>query len=886
MAGRNTVEIILSARDQASDAVREAFGTMNESSNKFVGGLLSAKTLIAGAIATIGGYIAKTGIDYNQMVENSTVAWTTLLGSQEKAKKQIQDIATFAKNTQFDTEGVDAMAKYLNNAGYAGQDLFDQLTRVADVSGAFNITADNAKEMVRQMSQVDQAQVAYTADLDILQNQGIPIFKAIAAELHTNVGAVRKMASEGKISADIYNKAFDSVADSVKGSSAKQAATFTGMMSTLKDDWSILAGQLSKPLFETMEKGLRAFMPIMDALPALAKGDMDSVYASLNGAFGPGVTKTIKDFFQGAKEGFTNGFGPMQTGIGTFGAAVGNTFYTIQTTIKKVIGDIKPALEAVFDIMQGKNIQAVEILTKLGLSGPAIKMILDTLITLKTNIVGYFNDVVNFYTGLFKGKGNIADSFISMFNTVKAIAMPILQDIVKFIGDQFSQIVKFWNQYGGQITQAVQNFFAVLATIFKVLAPVLLFIIQSVWDNIKGVIEGAIKIIQGVILVFTAIFTGNWGLLWTGIKDILSGAVEAIWNIINLMFIGKVLKGVGGFFGLIKELFSGGWSEITSGLRLFVDDVGTWFAKIVDQGKAKFGELIDAAKNIPQGIANGISDGIHWVTDGIMGLANELLKQFKKTLGINSPSKVFYEMGGHILDGLINGLSSGNLLDLGKSVFKDFGGGIMNTVDKIKGFVSGAFGGGSVSGNVTTWLQSAMAATGVPSSWLGPLSTMVQHESGGDPSAINNWDSNAKAGHPSQGLMQLIPSTMAAYAMPGMTNILNPIQNAIAGIRYIQARYGNIFNVPGIKNMMNGGGYVGYAAGTDFAPGGLAMVGENGPELMYVPRGSQIKTNSETNKLLGGSHKTYNVTVNTLTADMNESDLVRALQRMERLNHV
>jgi SLT domain-containing protein len=32
----------------------------------------------------------------------------------------------------------------------------------------------------------------------------------------------------------------------------------------------------------------------------------------------------------------------------------------------------------------------------------------------------------------------------------------------------------------------------------------------------------------------------------------------------------------------------------------------------------------------------------------------------------------------------------------------------------------------------------------------------------------------------------------------------------------------------------------GYANGTNYAPGGFAMVGEQGPEAMYVPRGAQI----------------------------------------------
>jgi hypothetical protein len=40
----------------------------------------------------------------------------------------------------------------------------------------------------------------------------------------------------------------------------------------------------------------------------------------------------------------------------------------------------------------------------------------------------------------------------------------------------------------------------------------------------------------------------------------------------------------------------------------------------------------------------------------------------------------------------------------------------------------------------------------------------------------------------------------------------------------------------------------GFASGTNFAPGGLAIVGERGPELVNLPRGSQVIPNHE----LGG----------------------------------
>jgi tape measure domain-containing protein len=142
------------------------------------------------------------------------------------------------------------------------------------VSGAFNIQADSAKELARQMSQVVQAGTAYTEDLNILQDRGVPIYKAIADQLDTTVGSVKNMASKGQITADIYTKAFDSIAESVKGASEAQSETFTGMISTIKDNLSILAGALAKPLFEKLKSGMDKLLPALDALVSYTQGDM------------------------------------------------------------------------------------------------------------------------------------------------------------------------------------------------------------------------------------------------------------------------------------------------------------------------------------------------------------------------------------------------------------------------------------------------------------------------------------------------------------------------------------------------------------------------------------------------------------------------------------
>lgn len=50
-----------------------------------------------------------------------------------------------------------------------------------------------------------------------------------------------------------------------------------------------------------------------------------------------------------------------------------------------------------------------------------------------------------------------------------------------------------------------------------------------------------------------------------------------------------------------------------------------------------------------------------------------------------------------------------------------------------------------------------------------------------------------------------------------------------------------------------------FALGTDFAPGGISLVGEQGPELVNLPRGSQVIPNNKINQQLGSQ---VNLTVN------------------------
>ena len=102
--------------------------------------------------------------------------------------------------------------------------------------------------------------------------------------------------------------------------------------------------------------------------------------------------------------------------------------------------------------------------------------------------------------------------------------------------------------------------------------------------------------------------------------------------------------------------------------------------------------------------------------------------------------------------------------------------------------------------NLDGWIRASlqvMAQNGIPGSYDGIYRNIIR-ESSGNPAAINNWDSNALAGTPSKGLLQVIDPTFLAYHVPGtVLNPYDPVANITAACKYAAARYGSIDNVFG-----------------------------------------------------------------------------------------
>ncbi|WP_046870659.1 phage tail tape measure protein [Pediococcus damnosus] len=131
------------------------------------------------------------------------------------------------------------------------------------------------------------------------------------------------------------------------------------------------------------------------------------------------------------------------------------------------------------------------------------------------------------------------------------------------------------------------------------------------------------------------------------------------------------------------------------------------------------------------------------------------------------------------------------------------------------------------------------------SAWM----RVIARESNGNPKAINNWDSNARAGHPSKGLVQTIDSTFDAYRFPGHNQIYNGFDDLLAGIHYMKAKYGS-----GPSAFARVSGSEGYENGGIINTNQLIEVAEHNKPEMVLP----LTNKSRANQLIAQASQAVN----------------------------
>lgn len=442
--------------------------------------------------------------------------------------------------------------------------------------------------------------------------------------------------------------------------------------------------------------------------------------------------------------------------------------------------------------------------------------------------------------------GAVSEFAENVYNTYIGPALEAIKDAFQ---DALSAITGFWNEYGAQIMEAVQNLFAfispfintalgVIKGLFDGVFGTIVDIIKVAFELIKGVFSSAFQTIKGIIKTFAGIFTGDIETLCSGINDIFEGMFNGLKAGFKALgdSLGAILKGIA---NTIVGVIGGAVNGVIGGVNWILDAVGSDM-RFDKWNYPKFASGTDGLQRDTIGVVNDQKgstykemiippDGKPFIPEG-----RDVVLPMKKGTKIMpaNQTKSFLEELPHFASGI--GDFFGGIWDTVKDFtgsvwdyithpskivqiaidkFTDLSGafepwisvakGAVNTVfDSVVGFVKGIFDTQSnvnynPSAGVEQWRTLAIRALQMTGQYseanLQRLLYQMQTESGGNPNAINNWDINAVNGTPSKGLMQVIDPTFRAYAMPGYDkNIYDPLSNMLASIRYAVSRYGSL----------------------------------------------------------------------------------------------
>ncbi|HSQ89290.1 tape measure protein, partial [Romboutsia sp.] len=586
-----------------TDNFEQGMNRTRNSANGLNGVFGSIKKTIAGFMMydlgkkLVGGFVSatKAGIDYNATLETSRIKWETLLGTQGKANKMLKDIEKFASTTPFEKMGIDKMASYLHNAGFEGNNLFNQLTKFGDVAGAFSVTNSDLEEMVRQYSQVRNAGVAYTEDLNILEDKSVPIMKNIAEVMKVPQSEVKKLASEGKISFDIYNQALDNIAKKSEGGMAKMSESFNGIKSTIKDSMGQIAGTLAKPIFDKLKDGA---IIIRDKLGELA---------TFLGQ--KGLMKTIQEFAPAIMPF-------VQLAINIF-KTMGDTVGTI---IKSMTGFwnehkswLMPVITFLFTFISTIVMNTITAIGSIVQSGLA-----------------FIDGVINFFQNLFTG------NFSGCWESIKQIFFSALEFVWNLMQVQFAL----------NIPAMIKGFGKGAIGIFK-----------GMWSSVKGFFSGGIKACLGFVKnllsgakssfgTLKAFGANSFQALWTIAKNMMSKLLSSVTSSISKVpttiknFMTRavgVIKGIN-LFSIGKDMIQGLINGIKNAGANIAGAIGNVVNGAVEATKKKLKikspsrVFMEIGKFTGEGLAIGIENEKDRVSKASIGLSKSVIGGYNAKL--------------------------------------------------------------------------------------------------------------------------------------------------------------------------------------------------------------------------------------------------------------
>ena len=215
-----------------------------------------------GAVAVAGGV---AGVKTAAGMEQAQIAFTSMLGSADKAQDLLGNLRTFAEKTPFEFPDLVQSSQRLLAFGFQAKDLIPTLTAVGDAASGLGGGPELIGQITTAIGQIKAKGKVQSDELLQLTEAGIPALQILASSAGVTTGEMQDMVTKGLVPADkaipILVKGLEQGTDKTAafgGMMAAQSKTLTGVFSTAKDTLNTLLGQAVAPFIPVITKGVTA----------------------------------------------------------------------------------------------------------------------------------------------------------------------------------------------------------------------------------------------------------------------------------------------------------------------------------------------------------------------------------------------------------------------------------------------------------------------------------------------------------------------------------------------------------------------------------------------------------------------------------------------------
>ena len=429
----------------------------------------------------------------------------------------------------------------------------------------------------------------------------------------------------------------------------------TGALGDQKSLWQVLFGLLDAVFVLIADVAIPMIQVFIDALSASME-----VIGGVIDAVG-GLFDLLKGFFTGDSDLVLEGWNRLCEGIGQAFQGVYDLLAAPGALVSKFVEGIVDFFKWMKHVLIGDPIV-------LDTTDGIIKAFADMVKEVIEGIGKFVEDAVNWFI-------NLKDRAIELFNELKDKAIQkflemknkVIEKVTEMKNRVISKVTELKNEaihkFNELKEQAIQKFNELKDNAIARFEELKNNVVQritnlkndavSLFDQLKNDVVGiAGRIAEDVSHKF-----------W----DMVDWASDAFWGVVNAA--GSILGQVPGAISSALSGVGGAISGALSGIGSSVSSA--------------FGSVVDAARDIGRQVINGFDQGANQQSNQSKWFNNtdtwgKVTTNARRVFGISSPSKVFREVGGYLVEGLDEGIED-NINDSKKSLEKLYKG--MMSVD-------------------------------------------------------------------------------------------------------------------------------------------------------------------------------------------------------------